>query len=159
MKKFEVTSKAQAQTELVAQALGTLIPLGTIIGLRGEIGAGKTIFTKGFAKGLDVTEPITSPSYPIILEYEFPKGLFIHMDWYRTSGPDEIELLGIEEYFTPSTICIIEWANRAPDLLPSFALDISIEVVNSHDRRMILTLPDQLYDQLLIKLKDSARNG
>lgn len=154
MRQFNLISKSQDQTYSIGYSLGACLPLGSILGIQGTIGAGKTIFTKGLAKGIGVSEDITSPTYPIILEYPLSQGCFVHMDWYRTSGSEEVEMLGIEEYFTPTHICVIEWSDRATDLVPSSSIGISIQVDESLNRLIGMRLPEEICNILSTQLQD-----
>ena len=99
-----------------------------IIGLKGSLGAGKTTFTRGFARGLKINDPITSPSYTLIQEYEGRMPLY-HMDLYRISDEEEFFLLGAEEMLYGKGICLIEWFERIDSVLPDdlITVDISIE--------------------------------
>ena len=100
---------------------------GTVIALHGDLGAGKTCFVQGLAAALGIDEPITSPIYTLIGEYEGRLPLH-HIDLYRLSGPEEVLGLGLEEYFDTLGITAIEWAERAEGLLPSDLLHIRITV-------------------------------
>jgi len=107
-----------------------------IIGLIGEMGAGKTVFTKGIAKGLEIDPMIvTSPTFTIINEYEGKIKLF-HFDLYRIKSLDEIENLGYEEYFYNDGIVVIEWAERCMDLLPNKSYLIYFEYIDENKRKI-----------------------
>jgi tRNA threonylcarbamoyladenosine biosynthesis protein TsaE len=125
MRKVE-TNSPEETWELAAELAHTL-PAGTIIALHGDLGAGKTCFMQGFALALGVEEPVTSPTYTLIGEYQGRLPLH-HIDLYRISGPQEALGLGLEEYFEAGGITAIEWAERAEGLLPPDLLHISIEV-------------------------------
>jgi tRNA threonylcarbamoyladenosine biosynthesis protein TsaE len=100
---------------------------GTVIALHGDLGAGKTCFVQGLAAALGIDEPITSPTYTLIGEYEGRLPLH-HIDLYRLSSPEEVLGLGLEEYFDAPGITAIEWAERAEGLLPPDLLHIRITV-------------------------------
>jgi tRNA threonylcarbamoyladenosine biosynthesis protein TsaE len=159
VRQFNLISKSQDQTYTIGYSLGRCLPFGSIIGIQGDIGAGKTVFSKGLASGIGVTEDITSPTYPIILEYPLSKGLFIHMDWYRTSGLEEIEMLGIEEFFTSNHICVIEWVDRAAEVIPSSSIGVSIRVHSTWNRLITMSLPDEILNILSNQLKDMIVDG
>ena len=108
----------EAAQEALGEALGRLLRPGTVIHLRGEIGAGKTTLTRGLLRGLGVTVPVKSPTYTLVEPYETPRAAVYHFDLYRLADPEELHFFGAEEYFSPETICILEWAERAGDELP-----------------------------------------
>ena len=99
---------------------------GDIYCLRGDLGVGKTVFTKGFAKGLEIEEHITSPTFTIVNEYE-GKLPFYHFDVYRIGDIDEMYDIGFEEYIFGSGVCLIEWAELIKELIPQNAVWINIE--------------------------------
>lgn len=116
-------------TELAAELNG-----GTVMALHGNLGAGKTCFIQGFAVALGIDEPVNSPTYTIIGEYE-GRLPFHHLDLYRLSGPDEVLGLGLEEYLENDGITAIEWAERAEGLLPDDLLHIEITAEEGTDNR------------------------
>lgn len=121
-----VETKSPEETwELAAELAGEL-GAGTVIALHGDLGAGKTCFVQGLAAALGIDEPITSPTYTLIGEYEGRLPLH-HIDLYRLSGPVDALGLGLEEYFDANGITAIEWAERAEGLLPPDLLHIRIE--------------------------------
>ena len=99
---------------------------GAIYCLIGDLGVGKTVFSKGFAEGLGITEPITSPTFTIVQEYEGVKPLY-HFDMYRIEDPDELEMIGYEDYFFGEGVCLVEWANNVEEVIPEEAKWIYIE--------------------------------
>lgn len=99
---------------------------GDIYCLIGDLGVGKTVFSKGFAAGLGITEHITSPTFTIVQEYEGEMPLY-HFDMYRIEDPDELEMIGYEDYFFGEGVCLVEWANNVPDAIPDTAKWITIE--------------------------------
>ena len=119
------TNSPEETWELASELAGEL-PAGTVIALHGDLGAGKTCFIQGLAAALGIDEPITSPTYTLIGEYEGRLPLH-HIALYRLSGPTEALGLGLEEYFDANGITAIEWAERAEGLLPPDPLHIRIE--------------------------------
>lgn len=109
-----------------ARELGMLVKQGEVFCLIGDLGVGKTVFSKGFAEGMGIEDPITSPTFTIIHEYMGRVPLY-HFDVYRISDESEMEELGYEEYFYGEGVCLIEWANLIPDIIPEFAKYILIE--------------------------------
>ena len=100
---------------------------GHIYTLEGDLGVGKTIFTKGMAKGLGIEEPVTSPTFTILQEYESGRLPLYHFDVYRIGDPEEMDEIGYEDYFYGQGICLIEWAGLIRELIPDEAVRISIE--------------------------------
>lgn len=116
-----------------------------IICLNGELGSGKTVFAKGIANALGIKEPITSPSFTIIKEYEGELPLY-HMDVYRLDG--KTEDIGIEEYFTKGGVVVIEWADTIKNILPKERLDIKFKVSGENTRVLILKPYGEKYEEL-----------
>ena len=100
---------------------------GQIYCLNGDLGVGKTVFTQGFAKGLGIEEPINSPTFTIVQEYETGRIPLYHFDVYRLADPEELEEIGYEEYFFGEGVCLIEWPSRIEELIPEDAVRITIE--------------------------------
>ena len=100
---------------------------GDIYTLDGDLGVGKTIFTKGMAKGLGIEEPVTSPTFTILQEYESGRLPLYHFDVYRIADPEEMDEIGYEDYCYGQGICLIEWAGLIEELIPKEAVRICIE--------------------------------
>lgn len=100
---------------------------GDIYTLEGDLGVGKTILTKGMARGLGIREPVTSPTFTILQEYESGRLPLYHFDVYRIGDPEEMDEIGYEDYFYGRGICLIEWAGLIEELIPAEAVRISIE--------------------------------
>ena len=100
---------------------------GDVYLLLGDLGVGKTVFTQGFADGLAITEPISSPTFTIVQEYEDGRMPFYHFDVYRIGDVEEMEEIGYEDYFYGEGVCLIEWANLIEEILPKTAKTITIE--------------------------------
>lgn len=100
---------------------------GEIYTLDGDLGVGKTIFTKGMARGLGIQEPVTSPTFTILQEYESGRLPLYHFDVYRIGDPGEMDEIGYEDYFYGQGICLIEWAGLIEELIPEEAVRITIE--------------------------------
>ncbi len=115
----------EEETRKIGQQLGESAKPGQIFCLNGDLGVGKTVFTKGFALGLGITEHITSPTFTIINVYEGRLN-FYHFDVYRIDDPDELYEIGYEEYFFGDGVCLIEWAELVSELLPDDVININI---------------------------------
>ena len=129
---------SQDETEKFGYELGIKAEPGQIYCLSGDLGVGKTVFTKGFAKGLDIDEHITSPTFTIINEYHGRLPLY-HFDVYRISDPDEMYAIGYEDYFFGDGVCLVEWSELIDELIPKEAMHINItkDVSRSFDYRKI----------------------
>jgi tRNA threonylcarbamoyladenosine biosynthesis protein TsaE len=118
----------EAATVAYAQKLARQIKPGQVIALSGELGAGKSVFARALMRALGVTdEALPSPTFALIQTYDGDGCKVAHMDWYRLDDADGIEMLGVRDYFTLPWISIIEWPERAPDLLPPDAIRIEIK--------------------------------
>lgn len=123
--KFEFNS-VEETTKLGIQ-LGKLLNPGDIVCLTGDLGTGKTHITKGIARGLDIDDNITSPTFTIVNEYDSGRLKLNHFDVYRVSDPDEIYAIGFDDYIFSDAVSIIEWANYIEEILPKDLLHIYIE--------------------------------
>lgn len=142
---YKVTTRSEKETIEIAQNFESEKFPNMIICLDGELGSGKTIFTKGIANALGITESITSPTFTIIKEYEGELPLY-HMDVYRLDG--NTDGVGIEDYFSKGGVVVIEWANTIKDILPKERLDIKFKVVDENKRVMIFKPYGQQYEEL-----------
>lgn len=124
MIRYETNSAEE--TIKIAQKLAEDVNAGDVITLDGDLGAGKTTFTKGFAKGLDITEMVNSPTFLIVQEYSGGRLPLYHFDAYRIEEPDEMEEIGFREYVDGDGVCIIEWSERIEEILPERVMRIRI---------------------------------
>lgn len=122
-----IESFSTDDTYAVGEKLGNSAKAGEIYCLCGEVGVGKTVFTKGFAAGLGIKEPISSPTFTIIQEYEEGRLPFYHFDVYRISDLEEMDEIGYDDYFYGNGVCLIEWAQMIKELLPKQIINITIE--------------------------------
>ncbi len=111
----------------IGKKLGEKADKGDIICLEGDLGVGKTIFTKGFAAGLNIEENIDSPTFTIVQEYTEGRLSLYHFDVYRIGDISEMDEIGYEDYFFGEGVCLIEWASRIEELIPESAIHIIIE--------------------------------
>lgn len=131
----------EAAQEALGGALARHLRPGMVLHLRGEIGAGKTTLTRGLLRGLGVTAPVKSPTYTLVEPYHGDAGPIYHFDLYRLGDPEELHFFGAEEYFSPESICILEWADRAGDLLPQPDLILQTDYQDSGSRTVHLRAP------------------
>ena len=115
------------ETFALGRSLGEEAKAGGIYCLDGDLGAGKTVFTQGFAAGLGVTEPVNSPTFTILQVYEEGRLPLYHFDVYRIGDVEEMDEIGYEEYFYGEGVCLIEWASLIEEILPPEAVHIRIE--------------------------------
>ncbi len=120
-------SKSPEETYKIGKYYGKQAKSGEVYALMGDLGVGKTVFTKGFAAGLGIEADITSPTFTLVNEYEEGRLPFYHFDVYRIESIEEIEDMGYEEYFFGQGVTLIEWANKIEPLLPRDTRTLSIE--------------------------------
>ena len=135
---FIYISTGPRDTLEAGKILGASLTPGSVIGLAGELGAGKTCFIKGMAYGINRTpeDEVTSPTFAILQEYAGSVPLY-HLDAYRITGSDDLETVGLEDCMDAGGIVVIEWADRIEDALPEEHLMISIEVMSEQKRKFI----------------------
>jgi tRNA threonylcarbamoyladenosine biosynthesis protein TsaE len=145
MNQFEIITTTPEETGTFAESLANFLQPGDVITLEGDLGAGKTTFTKGLAKGLGVKKTVNSPTFTIIKEY---KGRlpFYHMDVYRMG--DSFEDLGFDEYFEGEGVTVVEWAHLIEDQLPQELLSLSIYREGDTTRRIVLKPYGERYNEL-----------
>ena len=134
---MEFTTHSPQETESLGQKLGQILPAGTVIAYRGDLGAGKTAFTRGLARGLGITDPVTSPTYTIVNEYLSGKMPLFHFDMYRLGSADELWDIGWEDYLQRGGICAVEWSENVEEALENFVL-VNIEKTGDESRRITI---------------------
>ena len=135
---YKITTYSEEETIELAQNIESEKFPNMVICLRGDLGSGKTVFTKGFAQAMEINEEVTSPTFNIIKEYLSGDMPLFHMDVYRLDG--QVDELGIEEYFTKKGVTIIEWADMIPDYLPEKRLDIRIKNSEEDENKRTITI-------------------
>ena len=130
-----VTNSA-AETQALGEQLAASLRPGDVVVLEGELGAGKSELARGIARGLGVTETVTSPSFTILNVYESGRCPLYHFDWYRLESAEELYELGMDEYLGGDGIAVIEWAERCPETVPEGALKIVLEATGEEMRRI-----------------------
>lgn len=133
---MEFVSRSEKETFDFACDLASKLSGNKVICLNGELGAGKTVFVKGFCKFFEIDE-ISSPTFTLVNEYEGSRSIF-HFDVYRLADEDEFFAIGGDEYFERG-ICIIEWSDVISDVIPDDAIDVRIEKIDDDTRRIIVT--------------------
>ncbi|AOZ94632.1 tRNA (adenosine(37)-N6)-threonylcarbamoyltransferase complex ATPase subunit type 1 TsaE [Paenibacillus crassostreae] len=151
---FVYTSYQLQDTEALAVWLADAVVPGTVIGLDGDLGAGKTAFSQQFAKHLGVKGIVNSPTFTIIKEYE-GKMPFYHMDVYRLSI-EEADELGLDEYFYGKGVCLVEWSQIISDLLPTAHLHLSIATTGSDQREITIHGLGEPYENWCRNLKQNG---
>lgn len=137
-----------SDTLSLGEKLGKLLNKGDIICLDGDLGAGKTHFTKGIAKGLEIDDYITSPTFNIVNEYQGRLKLY-HFDVYRVNDPDEIYAIGFDEYIFSDAVSVIEWSNYIEDLIPRERINITINKLpdkGENYRQIVINYVGNRYD-------------
>ena len=122
-----IESNKEQDTYDLGYELGQHAKPGQVFTLGGDLGVGKTVFTQGFAAGLGIQEPVNSPTFTIVQEYDDGRLPLYHFDVYRLGDVDEMDEIGYEDYFYGEGICLIEWAERIREILPEHPIQITIE--------------------------------
>lgn len=133
---LQLKLRTPQETMAFAKRLASFLVPGTVLTLSGDLGAGKTIFTKGLAKGLGIHEMVNSPTFTIIKEYRSGRLPLFHMDVYRITDEEDI---GIEDYYEQDGVTVIEWAENIPSWLPDNYLQIKISRSGENARELVLT--------------------
>ena len=134
---FTVVTKSDQETIALGAALGACLKQGDVVALCGELGSGKTWFTKGIAIGLGIAPNIivTSPSFALVNEYPGKTTLF-HMDVYRLESLSELFAAGLDEYLYSDDVAVLEWADRWPEILPEESIRVELLILDEHSRRI-----------------------
>jgi len=125
------------QTEKIGSALAKILSPGTVIAYRGDLGAGKTAFTRGLARGLGISDPVTSPTYTIVNEYLGGRMPLFHFDMYRLHSADDLWDIGWEDYLERGGVCAVEWSENVADALEN-AITVTIEKLGADTRRITI---------------------
>jgi tRNA threonylcarbamoyladenosine biosynthesis protein TsaE len=143
---YKITTRNEAETIAIAQNIEAEKFPNMVICLEGDLGSGKTVFTKGVAASLGIDEVITSPTFNIIKEYTNGEMPLYHMDVYRLNG--NVSDLGLEEYYNKGGIVVIEWSDTIRDYLPNERLEIKIKVVDEDTRILIFKPYGKVYEDI-----------
>lgn len=131
-------TEAPEETRAYGNLLAKSLQAGDVVLLVGDLGAGKSELTRGIAKGLGVTETVTSPTFTILNVYESGKIPLYHFDWYRLQDTDELYDMGMDEYLGGDGIAVVEWPERCEDAIPGKHLIVRINTINENTREIIL---------------------
>ncbi|MDR2069795.1 MAG: tRNA (adenosine(37)-N6)-threonylcarbamoyltransferase complex ATPase subunit type 1 TsaE [Treponema sp.] len=136
-----VISGSPEETIAAGERLGESLKPGSVVALRGKLGAGKTCFTKGIARFLGIEEEVTSPTYTIVSEYSGKIPLY-HIDAYRLKGDDDFAALGGEEIIGGGGVSVIEWSERIPESIPPGAVIVELEILPGGGRKISIRAPE-----------------
>ncbi len=136
---MKIETYSPEETFRLGQSIGSACVPGQIFSLDGDLGAGKTVFTQGFARGLGITEPITSPTFTILQSYDEGRLPLYHFDVYRIADPEEMDEIGYEDCFYGDGVSLVEWATLIEELMPEETIHITItkDVEKGFDYRLI----------------------
>ena len=149
---FEMESPSPARTRRLGSDLGRLAQAGDVILLTGDLGSGKTTLVQGISRGLGIREPARSPTFVLVSEHHGRLPLY-HVDLYRVGGLEEAIDIGIEEFVEGEGVCVVEWADRAPDVFPSERLSIHLEMTGARTRRLKISASGARYEALASKVR------
>ncbi|MDO5152454.1 MAG: tRNA (adenosine(37)-N6)-threonylcarbamoyltransferase complex ATPase subunit type 1 TsaE [Eubacteriales bacterium] len=138
-------TNSPSETESIGAALGKIVPPGTILAYRGGLGAGKTAFTRGLARGLGCSDMVTSPTYTIVNEYLTGRLPLFHFDMYRLASSDDLWDIGWEDYLERGGVCAVEWSENVADAMED-AVFVTIEKLDADARRITVEGGDFLAD-------------
>ena len=142
---MEFLTNSPEETEKVGAALGKILTPGAVLAYRGDLGAGKTAFTRGLARGLGYGEPVTSPTYTSVNEYLGGRLPLFHFDMYRLRSSDDLWDIGWEDYLDRGGVCAVEWSENVDDAMES-ALYVTIEKLGAEQRRITMEGGEDLAD-------------
>ncbi|MBR4109180.1 MAG: tRNA (adenosine(37)-N6)-threonylcarbamoyltransferase complex ATPase subunit type 1 TsaE [Oscillospiraceae bacterium] len=142
---MEFITHSPEETEKVGQVLGKILTPGTVLAYTGDLGAGKTAFTRGLARGLGATEQVTSPTYTIVNEYLSGRMPLFHFDMYRLTSREDLWDIGWEDYLERGGVCAVEWSENVADALDG-AIRIHIQKTGEETRRIIIEGGEALAD-------------
>ncbi len=134
---MEYLTKSEAETEALGARLAEQLEPGGVVAFTGDLGAGKTAFTRGLARGLGITERVTSPTFTVVNEYEGGRLPLFHFDMYRLGSSEELFGIGWEDYLARGGVCAVEWSENVEDALEEDAVRVDIRRGDREDWRVI----------------------
>lgn len=137
---YVIITESESDTVKLGEEVAKKLKKGDIVALSGDLGTGKTAFVKGLARGFGIDDYITSPTFTLVQSYNGPGFNLHHFDVYRISDEDELFEIGFEEYLYQGDICVIEWADLIPDLIPPEAIWISFERLTDGSNKRRITI-------------------
>ena len=142
---MEYITGSPEETEAVGAALGRVLTPGSVVAYRGDLGAGKTAFTRGLARGLGCTDTVTSPTYTIVNEYVSGRIPLFHFDMYRLEDADALFDIGWEDYLERGGVCAVEWSENVADAMEN-AVTVNLEKLGENTRRITIEGGEHLAD-------------
>ena len=142
---MEFITNSPEETEQVGMALGQVLTPGTVLAYTGDLGAGKTAFTRGLARGLGASDMVTSPTYTIVNEYLSGRMPLFHFDMYRLASSDDLWDIGWEDYLDRGGVCAVEWSENVADAMEG-AIRVCIEKISEDVRKIVITGGEEFAD-------------
>jgi tRNA threonylcarbamoyladenosine biosynthesis protein TsaE len=143
-----VDSASAKETAELGEKLGRVLVAGDVVALAGDLGAGKTAFVQGLARGLGIRGRVSSPTFTIVDEHEDGRVPLYHADFYRLEEAGELDAIGFDDYFARGGVVVVEWADRFPRALPDERLDLRIAITGPATRRFTVIGPARLASAL-----------
>ena len=137
---MDYVSHSEAETEDLGRRLAAALGPGAVVAYRGDLGLGKTAFTRGLARGLGYQGRVTSPTFTIVYEYEGTGLPLFHFDMYRLEGPEDLFGIGWEDYLDRGGVCAVEWSERVEEALPEDAVTVTIARCSEDENWRVITL-------------------
>ncbi len=134
---LEIITNSELETELVGERLAANLPDGSVVAMYGELGAGKTAFVRGMARGMGIACRVSSPTFTIVNEYEGPRTL-IHFDMYRLKSPDELFDIGWEDYLARNAVCAVEWSENVSAAFDGSEITARFTKLSESSRRITI---------------------
>lgn len=136
MRSITILTKSEAETEQAGAELAPKLPSGSVLALYGELGAGKTAFVRGLARGLGISCRVNSPTFTIVNEYSGSGKTLYHFDMYRLASSDELFDIGWEDYLAAGNICAVEWSENVDDIFDGSEMIVRIEKLSDNERKI-----------------------
>lgn len=151
-----VTTRSEEETLSLAREIGRRLSAGDVVAMKGELGAGKSVLARGMCQGLGIRQRTRSPSFAFVNHYRGPVSVY-HIDLYRVQGPGDLETLGLEELLVSENLILVEWAEKMEHLIPSRALEISVEIAGEDERKITLRASTEKHSKILTELAGAEK--